>query len=591
VPGRHRRTFNTRGAGVVAAALAIIVIAAGSWLGYRRLSDTGCTGQIRLTVAAAPEITPAVTQAAQTWTASGANVKGTCVAVAVSAINPAQMAAAIAREHQVTLTGLGPAPASIRTADVWLPDSTTWLMRLQSEASGFVPTDGASVAQSPVVVGMPRPVAEQGLGWPDKKLTWADLLKRVKSDGTLRTGIVDPTRDAAGLSGLLALVQASGTGAGAGADTVATLRALAAGSSALRDDLVQKFPQALDANDIATGLSAAPLSEEDVVAYNAQRPTVPLAALYLEPAPLPLDYPFAVMPEVDLQKAAAASEFRQRLQQPDFKNMLATVGLRGPDGTVGAGFNMPVGAPQASAAAPDPSASADPASKGSAASGLDASAISQALGSWAAITLPGRVLAVFDVSGSMLTKVPTAGNLTRAQVTQRAAGQGLALFDDRWQVGVWLFSTELVGKQPWRELVPISPLTSARGILQNSIPKIVPKKDGDTGLYDTALAAYKNVQDSWQPGRVNSVLLFTDGQNDNPDGITRDQLIAQLKKLNDPKRPVRMIFIGIGREVDRGELEAIAGATSAGGVFTTEDPAKISEIFLEAISSRSGASR
>jgi hypothetical protein len=125
--------------------------------------------------------------------------------------------------------------------------------------------------------------------------------------------------------------------------------------------------------------------------------------------------------------------------------------------------------------------------------------------------------------------------------------------------------------------------------LQAAIGQIVPKKNGDTGLYDTALAAYKTVQDSWEPGRVNSVLLFTDGKNENKDGISRDNLLSQLKKLQDPKRPVRMVIIGIGNEVDRNELEAITNATSAGGVFIAPDPAKIADIFLQAIAQRTGA--
>jgi hypothetical protein len=213
------------------------------------------------------------------------------------------------------------------------------------------------------------------------------------------------------------------------------------------------------------------------------------------------------------------------------------------------------------------------------------------IGSWAAITLPGRVLAVFDISGSMQTKVPTAGGATRAEATRAAAQQGLALFDDKWSVGVWLFSTELVGKQAWKEIVPISPLTTSRQELQASTLQIKPKEGGKTGLYDTVLAAYKEVQSTWEDGKINSVILFTDGQNDNASGVTRAQLIAELKKLNNPKRPVRLVIIGIGNEVDRNELQSITNATSTSGVFIAEDPAKISQIFLQAISSRSGASR
>src|SRR4029450_9216694 len=147
--------------------------------------------------------------------------------------------------------------------------------------------------------------------------------------------------------------------------------------------------------------------------------------------------------------------------------------------------------------------------------GVHARELSRALGGWAAVTLPGRVLAVFDVSGSMLKPVPTAGGVDRATVTRGAARGGLALLDDRWAVGVWLFSTDMNGKKPYKEIVPITPLSSARPKLEDSINQIVPKKNGNTGLYDTLLAAYQTVQNSWQPGKVNSVILFTDGVNEN----------------------------------------------------------------------------
>ncbi|AGL14885.1 substrate-binding domain-containing protein [Actinoplanes sp. N902-109] len=561
--------------------MAIVLVLVGGWFGYQQLSDKGCSGQLALNVAAATEIAPAVQQAAKKWTTDGAQVDGTCVSVNVSSVNPATMASTVALKHGVSLTGLGAASKNGTLPDVWIPDSTTWLMRIRSEASGYQPTDGTSLAQSPVVVAMPEPIAESA-GWPDRKLGWTDLVAKMTSGNAMRTGIVDPTRDAAGLAGLLALGGAAGGSATAKAAQAGALRNLAAGSSSLRDDLLQKFPRSTEAADLASGISAAPLSEEDVIEYNAEKPVVPLVALYLDPEPPVLDYPYAVTPGLEVNTQAAATGLRQAMQNTAFTDELAKAGLRGPGGTPGAGFAAPIGAPKVSAAT---------GTQGSAAAGLDAGAINQAIGSWAAITLPGRVLAVFDVSGSMDTPVPTANNLSRAAVTRAAATQGLSLFDDKWDVGVWVFSTEMQGKLPYKEIVPISPLTSARAKLQDSIKFITPKEDGGTGLYDTALAAYKKVQDDWQPGRVNSVILFTDGQNSNKDGISRGTLISELKKAADPKRPVRLVIVGIGNEVDSNELDAIAGATSAGGVFIAEDPAKISDIFLEAISSRSGAAR
>src|SRR3954452_14466604 len=129
VSGRHRRNFNFRGAGVVGAAMAVVVVFAGSYVGYQRLSDSKCTGSIRLTVAAATEIAPAIEQTAQSWIQDGANVNGTCVAVTVNAVNPATMAAAVAGEHKVVLNGLGTDPESVKVPDVWVPDSSTWLLR------------------------------------------------------------------------------------------------------------------------------------------------------------------------------------------------------------------------------------------------------------------------------------------------------------------------------------------------------------------------------------------------------------------------------------------------------------------------------
>lgn len=580
VSGRHRRSLRL-GIVTASATVAVLVVTAGSWAGYRQLAGQKCIGRVDLNVAAAPELEPAIRVAAQRWmTGDKAEVDGTCVVVNVAAVGAPAMAAAVAQRHKVTLLGLGSAPASMALPHVWLPDSSTWLLRLSSEASGFVPADGGSVAQSPVVLAMPESAART-LGWPAKTPAWKDLVGPIASGGALRPGIADPTRDAAGLAGVLALGAAAGTDAASAKTKVAILRALAVNNSSLRADLLQKFPQS--AQDVGNAVSAAPLSEQDVVRYNAGQPSVKLAALYPDPAPAALDYPFAVLPEVDPLRSRAAAALHQALQGTDYADALAAAGLRAPDGRTGAGFVPPAGAPAVVA----PTGASKP-TGGRAAGSPYALAVNQVLGSWAALTLPGRELAVFDVSGSMLKKVPSAGGLTRAQVTQRAAAAGLALLDDKWAVGNWTFSTNMVGKRPWQENVPIVPLSTGRDRLTAAISKITPRRNGDTGLYDTTVAAYRAVRDSWEPGRVNSVVLFTDGVNDNAGGLTRPQMVAALTKLRDPKRPVRVVMIGIGNEVDRSELKAIADASGDGGVFIAEDPTKMGEIFLQAIATRTG---
>jgi Ca-activated chloride channel family protein len=587
VSGRHRMRTSIRGAGAAAAATALVLVVVGSWFGYRQLAQPACSGQIQLSVAATPEMAPAIQSAAAQWVADGAAVGGTCIAVNVAASEPVDVAAAVASKHGVTLAGVGQASGTAVTPDVWVPDSSTWLLRLKKDATAFAPTNGASIARSPVVVAVPEPIASSKFGWPDRKLTWTQLLQQVSSSKPLRAGIVEPTQDAAGLSGLLSLTAAaSASGGGADAQKAMTgaLRALATGRSALRQDLLARFPRASDPTAIASGLGAAALSEEDVIAYNETKPPVPLAALYLEPAPMPLDYPYAVLPGIEPDKASAAKVLFELLTTAGFRNRLAAQSLRAPDGNWGDGFKAPQGAPS-----PAGGAATVPPTGGAAAGGLDPVAISRAVSSWSIATQSGRMLCVIDVSGSMKQPVPSARNASREQVTVAAASRGLVLFDDSWSIGLWTFSTQLVGSQDWKQALPIRPLSINRGPLEQQLGNIKPSS-GDTGLFDTVLAAYKAVQNDWEPGRVNSIVLFTDGKNEDASGISQAKLLAELKRIADPEQPVQVVMIGIGNAVSKAELESITKVTG-GGSFVTEDPTKIGDIFLSAIALRPNAPR
>ncbi len=498
--------------------------------------------------------------------------------------DPVDVAAVVAGRHGVSLAGVGQPSGTLGSPDVWVPDSSTWLLRLRGAASGFAPTNLTSIARSPVVVAMPEPVAA-AVGWPRKQLTWNDLLSQLNSGTSLKPGVVEPTRDAAGLSGLLALsAAAQASGASARQASTAVLRALASGKSALRQDLLARFPRSADPATVASSLSAAPLSEEDVVQYNSTKPPIPLAALYIEPAPISLDYPYAVMPGTDPVKVKAAEGLFRVLTTNDFKNRLGAQHLRAADGTWGAGFEAPTGAPSP---AGSPQVTASPNAGGTAAGGFDPAAVEAILGTWTAVTLPARMLAVVDVSGTMRGAVPSAGGASRMDITKAAATQGLGLFGDDWAVGLWIFSTNLGGGLDYKELVPIGPLSASRNQLMGALQNVQPKRNGDTGLYDTLLAGYKNVQDGWQAGRINSMVVLTDGiGNDDPDGgIALPALLDQLGKIKDDKRPVQVIIIGLGDAMNRGPLDQVVRVTG-GGVFVAEDPAKIGEIFLRAISLR-----
>jgi Ca-activated chloride channel family protein len=549
-----------------------LAVAAGAWAGGLRLVERRCTGQIRLAVAAAPEIAPAIRSAVAGWVDTAA-VDGTCIAVDVTARAPAEVAAAVAAAHGARLVGLGGANSSVQVPQVWVPDSSLWRLRLEAAAAGFLPADRTSIALSPVVLAVPQPVANS-LVPRGTALTWEALVRQARAGAQISAGVVNPARDAAGLLGLLAFGQgAAKLGPGAQAATVSTMRMLAKGSSAVRDDLLSRFPRSLEADDVAASLTAAVLSEQAVIDFNALSPGIALAARYVAPAPPALDYPFLVMPGAGPAVSRAAAALRTALASADFLNALARQGLRGPEGTVGAGFHHPNGAltPTGMSGLP-----------GSAAARVDLAAVDRMLGAWLALTQPGRILAVVDTSRSMLAKVPTAGNRTREQVTVDAATRGLELFDDSWALGLWIFSTNLDGPRDYREILPVSPLAAARSRAAAGLAGIRPKPDGRAGLYDTVYAAYREMQNDWRPGRLNTVVILTVGVNEDSAGLSLPALVTALGKLKDPKRPVDIVAITIGANADEAALRRITD-TTGGGVFAVPDPADVGTVFLKAL--------
>ena len=140
-----------------------------------------------------------------------------------------------------------------------------------------------------------------------------------------------------------------------------------------------------------------------------------------------------------------------------------------------------------------------------------------ALRTWSAVTLKARMLTVIDVSGSM---AQDAGQgRTRIELARDAAITALTLYPDSAKIGLWAFSELQNPPADWVSLVGIGRLTSeVDGVPRRdaligaarSLPSLV---EGGTGLYDTTLAAFRTVRADYDPARINSVVLLTDGRN------------------------------------------------------------------------------
>ncbi len=91
---------------------------------------------------------------------------------------------------------------------------------------------------------------------------------------------------------------------------------------------------------------------------------------------------------------------------------------------------------------------------------------------------------------------------------------------------------------------------------------------------------------TYKPDRSNVILMLTDGDNDNPGGLGLDELLSQIDSLASPSRPIPIITIAFGPDVQNLEpLQQIAAATG-GAAYMTEDPTEIGQIFVQAFSLR-----
>jgi hypothetical protein len=82
---------------------------------------------------------------------------------------------------------------------------------------------------------------------------------------------------------------------------------------------------------------------------------------------------------------------------------------------------------------------------------------------------------------------------------------------------------------------------------------------------------------------VNSLVVLTDGKNEDPAGISLDALLRSLSSHYSLVRPVHVVAIAYGRDADPAVLARIAKATD-GLVFNSPNPRDIGQVFLTAIS-------
>jgi hypothetical protein len=498
-----------------------------------------CDDPVQIQLTTTPEMQSALETAAKSLSSKGGKDNTPCLQFTISAAPSAKVAQDVAS-------------GSDNRPDLWVPDSSLWVA--QADDGDTVPSIAVpSIATSPLVL-------------VGQKAAFGDTSSWLRSLALPNEpAVLDPLNTSPGALTLLAIQserQKTSASDTAVSDVIVPLAQRLGSMSKPYTDVNALFGRAaVDGSKIVV-----PASEQAFVKWQEAHPEAQLKPIVPGTGTLFLDYPIVVTAKSDTEQASsAANALAGEMLSDSYSQARADAGFRDAQLSPLSG-GRGVG---------DVSQLTKPTGE----------SIDKALLNWTRLSLSTHSLAVIDISGSMAEKV--VGTKTRMQLTIEAASGGLSLFPSSASLGLWTFSTNLgADGSDFKELVPIAPLSDRqRGKILSQLKIQHPKPNGGTGLYDTAIAAVRAVRQQFDPTAVNSILLFTDGKNDDPGSPTLAETVKMLESLRDPARPVRIIALGMGPDANPDELRTLAAATG-GQAYVARNPSDLRQVFIDALQSR-----
>ncbi len=558
--GRRRRGPHARTA--LSGVVALVLVAVSLWVIIPRLGhgdssaaqakvaqSRDCSSTQLLRIIADPRfvrVLDSISGTLKTPTAAS-----TCVEIQVSS----GVSSAVARD--IAANG-----ADVVKSDLWIPDSSLWLGVARSTPLGAagLGVDTPVVASSPIVFAMTgETAAAQASKGP---MRWDSLGARSTGASRIETAVPDPARTTEGLAAVMASVSTGAT---------SSLAASQLSELARNVSVVPDAGTAL--RRLASGMvGVIPMAESDVMTHNADN-AAPLLVAGPATGTQPIsDYRLVTIGSNTSElHTGAMKAIQTALTSPAGIRALAVEHLRPADGTA-----LPDSAQHGGTAADlTPLVQSTPLM------------VAAALRTWAVTGRRGRVIGVLDVSGSMAAPVPGSRS-TRMQLAVAASQRAVQAFADDSELGLWDFSTKVNGAQDFKELVPTRPMGAAvakvtqRDALMGALAHLTFKPNGGTALYSTVLAATRAARASYVPGRLNAVVLLTDGAEDDPRSMGLPSLLAQLKADRVPNEPVRVIMIAYGAQTNNAAMAQITKATG-GKLWLSKDPRDVDKVLAQAL--------
>lgn len=490
---------------------------------------------------------------------------------------------------------------------LWSPASTVWTDRVAAAASPSLVGEPKSFTRTPVVFGMPEPMAT-ALGWPNTPISITDLETLCQDPagwgsvgkdiwGAFKISKTNPNTSTTGLSTIL-MQSYEATGKLEGL-TSADVEAAADFSRVFEECVIHYgdttgnvlatlYDETQNGSNGSAYVSAVALEETSLLNYNQGNPdshtvqpgetlTPPktkLVAVYPEGGSMWSDNPITVLGAdwVTAEQRTAGEAFAEFVQTTAAQKVLPEYGFRPLDESVPLGdlFTPKYGVDPAQPAVTLPKPEVD--------------VISTAIDQWTQVRKPSSVLELIDISGSM--DDPIGDGRSRLDGAIEGAQSTLNHFRSTDEIGVWAFTTgissdEGEGIQVLRD---VSALGSDGEKLDSSLDDLRYAQRNGTPLYDSILLAYEAMSERAEPGRINAIVVLSDGE-DTDSSTSLDSLIAKIGKSTKEggdDAPVRIFPIAYGEGADTSALQRIADVTG-GQLFDASDAERIDLVFASVI--------
>lgn len=589
---------------LIAAALAGLVLILGVRLVPSLFKDSGSSGDASfhtrpgcttVTVATSSEKAGILAQVAADYGRSGRTVAGACYDIKIESVASGTAEQALAHGWDPTTYGERP--------DAWTPAASTWVGLLRhdlqkSDQPVTIPDTTPSIASTPLVLAMPKPMAE-ALGWPTKPVGWSDVLDLARNPqgwaskghpewGAFKLGKTNPTISTSGLAATIgAFVAATGRSSDLterdlsdphNRDFVAGVEKSVVHYGDTTLTFLSNFQRADDAGNGLGYVSAVAVEEKSVLDYDAGNPTgslaslgkhgppsVPLVAVYPKEGTLASDSPFVVLKTswTTPQTQAGAGDFLEYVRTGEVQKKFSDAGFRTYDGKPGTAIQkspyVKADGPAILLGAPSPTVLAD------------------VRNAWAALRKPARVLFLVDESGSMSESVPGTAS-TRIDLAKLSLERAVRQFQPRDSVGIWGFTTFDNGSIT-HVVTPVQSVGSGVSRLQAAARSLDALQG--TPLYAAIGQAVAAMRQGYDPSSINAVVVLTDGKNE----YTDDDLDGLVARLGDPEKAggIRVFSVAYGSDSDLATLQRISQASEA-AAYDATNAASIDQVMTAVVS-------